>query len=85
MTQRVRGILVQRWSDAGEPTDGWVIPAQNAAAGNVVPNTIYYPHDEGADAIKNLESSETKTKQRRNRAIANSKPKLLVVTTKQKS
>jgi len=122
MTKRVRGILIQRWSAAGEPTDGWVFPAQKAAVGHVVPNTIYQPHldalkasgvrpfvlyslrhtfltrlgqsgcspwtlakiaghsdlnvskhyvhasdDEGADAIKNLESSETKLKQRRNR------------------
>jgi integrase len=140
MTKRVRGILIQRWSAAGEPTDGWVFPAQKAAVGHVVPNTIYQPHldalkasgvrpfvlyslrhtfltrlgqsgcspwtlakiaghsdlnvskhyvhasdDEGADAIKNLESSETKLKQRRNRAVVNAKLKLFAVTTKQKS
>jgi integrase len=140
MTKRVRGILFQRWSAAGEPTDGWVFPAQKATVGHVVPNTIYQPHlealkasgvqpfvlyslrhsfltrlgqsgcslwtlakiaghsdlnvskhyvhatdEEGADAIKNLESSETKMKQRRNRAVVNAKPKLLVAATKQKS
>ncbi len=140
MAKRVRGILFQRWSAAGEPTEGWVFPARTAAVGHVVPNTIYQPHldalkasgvqpfvlyslrhtfltrlgrsgcplwtlakiaghsdlnvskhyvhatdEEGADAIKNLESSETKMKQRRNRAVVNAKPKLLAVTTKQKS
>ena len=49
MTKRVRGILFQRWSAAGEPADGWVFPAQKAAKGHVVPNTIYQPH---LDALK---------------------------------
>ena len=49
MTQRVRGILFQRWSAAGEPSDGWVFPAQKASVGHVVPNTIYQPH---LDAVK---------------------------------
>ena len=49
MTQRVRGILVQRWSATGEPTDGWVFPARKAAVGHVVPNTVYQPH---LDALK---------------------------------
>jgi integrase len=49
MTQRVRGILSQRWSAAGEPADGWVFPARKAAVGHIVPNTIYQPH---LDAVK---------------------------------
>jgi integrase len=44
MTQRVRGILFQRWCASGEPFDGWVFPAQKASVGHVVPNTIYQPH-----------------------------------------
>ena len=46
---------------------------------------VHATDDEGGDAIKNLESSETKMKQRRNRAVVNAKQKLAVVTTKQKS
>jgi integrase len=130
MTQRVRGILFQRWSAAGEPSDGWVFPAQKARVGHVVPNTIYKPHldavkqsgvrpfvlyslghtfltrlgqsgcspwtlakiaghsdinvskhyvhasdSEAADAIKKLESSETKLKQSGNRPIVTTKAK----------
>jgi integrase len=50
MTKRVRGILFQRWSAAGEPQDGWVFPAQKASAGHVVPNTVYQPHLDGIKA-----------------------------------
>jgi integrase len=50
MTKRVRGILFQRWSEAEEPQDGWVFPAQKASAGHVVPNTVYQPHLDAIDA-----------------------------------
>jgi integrase len=49
MTKRVRGILFERWSAAGEPSDGWVFPAQKAIVGHIVPNSIYQPH---LDAVK---------------------------------
>ena len=49
MTQRVRGILAERFNQAGKPSVGWVFPAPKASAGHVVPNSIYQPH---LDAIK---------------------------------
>jgi integrase len=44
MTPRVRAILAARWQEADKPENGWVWPAPKAAAGHIVPNSIYEPH-----------------------------------------
>jgi integrase len=50
MVPRLRGILENRWQEAGKPTSGWVFPAKKASVGHIVPNTIYQPH---LDAVVN--------------------------------
>jgi integrase len=43
MTPRVRGILEERWNNAGEPQDGWIwnVPTQS---GHIEPSSLKKQH-----------------------------------------
>jgi integrase len=51
MTRRLRGILENRWQQAGKPTSGWVFPAKRAKVGHIVDNTIYEPHTSAVEKV----------------------------------
>jgi integrase len=51
MTPRVRVMLYARWKAAGEPTSGWVFPAERAKVGHIVDNTVYEPDTKAVEQI----------------------------------